>query len=475
MPYETMSDWLACLRDNDELLTIDAEVDPYLELGAICRWFLDHGPNKALLFNNVKGHHLPVLANVFGTRRRLDLALNLPIGESREGFVMDRWKKSIKPIVFDDDAPCHEVSHTGEGVDLDKLPIPWHNEGDGGRYISIGILVTKDPDGQVHNLSYARVQVREKAGGGIQITPNKHARLYMEAYHARGQAMPFAIVIGGDPVLQVAAAASPPFGHSEYELAGALRGEPVHVTKCLTSDLLVPSGAEIVLEGEIPPGVYEEEGPFGEFTGHYGDARPREVIVVKAVTHRKNPVYQTLYTGIPVCDNHILQELLRSAKVWERVKQVLPNVTAVYCPPEGGNGFTVWISLKKKHDGEARLAMMAAWTSFEYVKHVFVTDDDVDIYNPRQREWVLATRVQADHDVLIVPGMVGMALDPSAQAQWGGPARLGVFERPRNHKAVMGVDCTRPMGVKFEDVVTVSPVWMQHVERRLPELLKRGE
>lgn len=472
MPFSDLREWIELLKRENELIEIDAEVDPHLELGTMCRWFIDKGPNKALLFNNVKGYSMPLLANAFSTRKKLDLALQLR-GEQREAFILDRWHRSIEPVILSGNAPCQETVIGEDEADLEKLPIPWHNVDDGGRYISMGVLVTKDPETGSHNLSYCRIQLKSGKKAGINILPNKHAKRNAEMYWERGQAMPVSIFIGSDPILKLAAAASPPYGKSEYALAGAIRGQAVELSKSVTNDILVPSHAEFVIEGEVPANLLEEEGPFGEFTGYYGPAGPREVLFVKTITHRRDPIYQTLYTGTPVCDNHIMQELLRSAKVWEKVKQVLPNVKAVYCPPEAGNGFTVWISLYKHHDGEARLAMMAAWTSFEYVKHVFVVDDDVDIYDSRQRDWALATRVQADHDVLIVSNMVGMALDPSAQARRGDPARLGVFERARNDKAVMGIDCTRPLGVHFEKVVEVPEELLKNAEKRIRmEILK---
>jgi UbiD family decarboxylase len=470
MAFADLREWIDVLKQKNELMTINASVDPYLELGAICRYFIDHGPNKALLFNNVKGYSIPVLANAFSTRQRLNLALGIKDEKLREQFILEHWNKSIEPVLVNE-AVCQENVYLDENVDLNRFPIPWHNVDDGGRYISFGVLVTKDPESGIHNLSYARVQIKSNNKGGIMVTPNKHARRNMEKYWSRGENTPVSIFIGADPILKLAAAASPPYDVSEYNLAGALRGEAVKVIRSITNDLLVPADAEIVIEGEIPPDVLETEGPFGEFTGYYGPAGEREVLLVRAITHRNQPIYQTLYTGMPICDNHVMQELLRSAKVWERVKQVVPNVKAVYCPPQAGNGFTVWISMKKKHDGEPKLAMMAAWTAFEYVKHVFVVDEDVNIYDSKVREWVVATRVQADHDVLIIPGMVGMALDPSAQGRVGDPVRLGIFERARNHKAVMGIDCTKPLGVPFEKVVEVPDRLIEQVKQRLPELL----
>jgi 2,5-furandicarboxylate decarboxylase 1 len=468
--WRDLRQFLEHLEARGDLLTISAPVDPLFELGAICRWFLDRGPNHALFFRQVAGHQMPVVANTLATRERLDWALQ--IGEvPRHRFVLDRWQSTVDPVRMSGSPPCQEEVWEGEEADLGRLPIPWHNVEDGGPYISMGILVVRDPESGVHNLSYARVQVKGARVGGIQILPEKHARRILERYQAAGQPMPVAIAIGVDPVLSLAAAASPPWGVSEYGLAGAWRGEPVEVAEARTVPVLVPAWAEIVIEGQIPPEAVEQEGPFGEFTGYYGPAGPRNRLEVQAITLRRDAIFQTLYTGLPICDNHIMQELLRSAKVWDKLRQSLPNITAVYCPPEAGNGFTVWIALKKRHEGEPRQAMLAAWTAFEYVKHVFVVDDDVDIYDARQREWAVATRVQADRDVLIVPRLIGMALDPSAQGQWGAPMRLGIEETPRTLKAGMGIDATRPLGVNYEPVVRVPESWMRHVAARLPELL----
>lgn len=451
-------------------MNIDAPVDLRFELGAMCRWFLNQGPNRALRFCNVCGHAMPVIADTLVTRERLDLALQL--GDvPRYRFVLERWQSTVEPVRVAGVPPCQEEVWRGEQADLGCFPIPWHNVEDGGPYISMGILVVRDSDTDVHNLSYARVQVKGPRLGAIQILPEKHARRILERYQAAGRPMPVAVAIGVDPVLSLAAAASPPWGISEYGLAGALRGEPVEVAEALTVPVFVPAWAEMVIEGQIPAEAVEEEGPFGEFIGYYGPMGFRTRREVRAITLRRNAIFQTLYTGLPVCDNHVMQELLRSPKVWDKLRQTLPNITAVYCPPEAGNGLTVWIAFQKRHEGEPRQAMLAAWTAFVYVKHAVLVDDDLYIYEPRQPEWAVATRVQADQDVLIVPCLAGMALGPSVRGQWGAPMRLGIAQTPRRLKAGMGIDATRPLGIPYEPVVRVPQEWTRRVAERLPELL----
>ncbi|MCL6562374.1 MAG: UbiD family decarboxylase [Firmicutes bacterium] len=457
MAYRDLREWINRLREMGELLVIDRPVSSDLELGAICRYLLDRGPNRAVLFTAVDGGTVPVLANAFASRRRVNAALEVTEA-NRMAFVLERWERRIPPReVPPSAAPLLEVEAQGEAVDLSRFPIPRHNPGDGGRYISFGILIVREPESGRHNLSYQRILVRGPRQGLINIEPNKHARRIWEQYRQRGEAMPVAVAIGVDPALNLAAAASPPWEVDEYDLAGAFRGEPVEVVRLPEVPLLVPAQAEIVLVGRVLPDQEELEGPFAEFTGHYGAVVPNPVLEIDRIYHRRHPIYHTLYTGRPVCDNHVIQELLRSGKVWQAVRRVLPNVTAVYCPPQGANGYTVWIALDKRHNGEPKLAMMAAWTAFQYAKHVYVVDSDVDIYDPVQREWVVATRVQADRDVWIIPEMVGHVLDPSAQGEWGAPERLGIAEVPRGTRAVMGIDATRPLGVSFPAVVEVEP------------------
>lgn len=457
MAFRDLREWIEFLREQGELLTVSENVSTKETVGAVCRYLIDRGPNKAVLFTSVEGHSIPVFANSFSTRERLNAALGVT-PENRMQFIMECWEKAVSPIIADKaKAPVKEIVRKGKEASFYDFPIPWHNRLDGGPYISFGVLICRDEQNGHHNLSYQRLQIKSAKRAGINVEPGKHARKVMDRAYAENREMPVAIAIGLAPSLNIAAAASPPWGVNEYELAGALLGEPVELVSAETSDLLVPAHAEIVLEGVILPNVAEEEGPFAEFTGHYGTVGPRSVFELRAVTMRQNPIYHTLYTGMPICDNHVIQELLRAAKVWEGLKKSLPNITDVYCPPQAGNGFTVYIAMKKRHDGEPKLAMMAAWTSFHYVKHVIVVDDDIDIHDPVQREWVVATRVQADKDVLIIPGMVGHVLDPSAQGTFGVPARLGVQEVPRGTRAVMGIDATRPLGVDFPPVARVHP------------------
>lgn len=453
MAFRDLREWIHCLDTHNELLTVSEQVSANQQIGGVCRYLLDQGPNKAVLFEAVDGKGIPVFANSFSTKRRLHLALGIT-EENRMQFIMDRWAKSVVPAIVQE-APVKEVVRVGEEASFLDFPIPWHNPLDGGPYISFGVLICKDPDTGYHNLSYQRMQMKGARRAGINVEPGKHSRSMLDKALAEHGELPVAIAIGMEPALNLAAAASPPWGSGEYELAGAFRGEPVELIQAETMDLLVPARAEIILEGAILPEL-EEEGPFAEFTGHYGTVGPRHIFELRGVTMRRSPIFHTLYTGLPVCDNHVIQELLRAAKVWQKLKDTMTNIVDVYCPPQAGNGFTVYISMKKTHNGEPKLAMMSAWTSFHYVKHVVVVDDDVDIHDPIQREWAVATRVQADQDVLIIPGMVGHVLDPSAQGEWGAPAKVGIHEVPRGTRAVMGIDATRPLGVEFPPVARAS-------------------
>lgn len=456
MAFLDLREWIRDLQEQGDLLTVHQTVAAREELGSVCRLLLDRGPNHAILFESVDDSPIPVFANGFSTRERVNRALGVS-DHNRMQFLLERWERGIPPVeVLSREAPVKETVKTGDEASFHDFPIPWHNWEDGGPYISFGVLISQDPESGRHNLSYQRMQIVGPRRALINVEPNKHARRILDHLRERGQSMPVAVAVGLDPAINLAAAASPGSDVSEYDLAGSFRDQPVPCVRAEGGNLLVPAYAEVVFEGRILPQEFGQEGPFAEFTGHYGLVGPNPVFELDAVTTRLHPIYQTLYTGMPVCDNHVMQEFLRSGKVWQRLRETLPNITEVYCPPQGGNGFTVYIAMHKHHDGEPKLAMMAAWTTFHYVKHVVVVDADVNIYEAVQREWAVATRVQADRDVLIVPGMMGHILDPSAQGRVGEPVRLGISEVARGTRAVMGIDATRPLGVDFPKVVQVD-------------------
>jgi 2,5-furandicarboxylate decarboxylase 1 len=250
--------------------------------------------------------------------------------------------------------------------------------------------------------------------------------------------MEIAVILGYDPIFMVASQVSSQiYGLDKYEVDSALRGEPLELVKCETIDMLVPAYAEIVLEGIIPPKVREKEGPFGEMAGYYGGGNMQPIMEVSCVLQRNNPIFQF---NFPSSSEHVLPNgLMRETHLYWQIKNMVSSVKSVHLPTVGGCRFHAIISIKKTNEGDGKSAILAALASNKDVKHVVVVDHDVDIFNPRDVEWAIATRVQADQDVVIIPGAKGSPLEPTHEL--------------RGVTAKMGIDATAPLGSlnnKFE-------------------------
>ncbi|HKJ60836.1 MAG TPA: UbiD family decarboxylase, partial [Hyphomicrobiales bacterium] len=296
-PSDPFRAFLAQLEENQELLRVQEDVDTKYEICAFCRHVADiDGP--ALLFESVNGYEMPAVANLFGTRRRIAMALGVPIGDLTTA-ISDRLESRIPPIsVSAAEAPCQEVVLKGDDVDLGRLPIPFWNVGDGGNYISAGINIGAHPKwGQ--NAGIYRNMVRGKNEIFAQIAPDHQQRLF---YEDIGKGCPMAIVLGADPLLYLAAGSDFPLGDYEVDVAGALRGSPLRVVKANTLDVEVPADSEIVIETEYT-GESDDEGPFNEFTGYQSERRPAPIWAVKAITMRKSPIMHLAFAGKPPNEN----------------------------------------------------------------------------------------------------------------------------------------------------------------------------
>jgi UbiD family decarboxylase len=255
-----------------------------------------------------------------------------------------------------------------------------------------------------------------------------------------GKGLPIAIAIGTDPVLPLATQWMAPYGTDELALAGALRREAVEVVKAETVDLEVPATAEIIIEGTVLPNVREEEGPFGEVSGYYTPSNPKPIIEISAITHRKDAIYQAALTGMPTTENHILKQLPLEASFYWQLKKEFPGVTAVHFPAAGTVGMTCVIAMKQAYDCEAR-NVIAAMIGTRRNKITIVVDDDVDIFDMEKVWWAIATRTQADEDIIIFPRVVATAMDPSVRK-----LRVG---------SSLGIDATKPFGQRFPEIVKV--------------------
>lgn len=499
----TAFDFRTFLQELDasgELLKVEAEIDPLDEMGSFIAQADYKGIDKPILFEHPKGCKIPVLANTVGhTSRWMARAHGLPddkdlLPNIARQMMMLLKSGGVPPVyVGKAQAPCKEVILTGDDADLSLLPLLRLNPMDGvgspnfleGRFIT-NVVMTK-PTPTSHNLSYHRFEITGKNTGSVWVYRGTGDALSMQNYWGskiddpessydpdKGKPFPMAFVFGVTPEFILAGANKAlPHEGDDFAYIGGLRNEPVKMVKCETIDVDVPANAEIVIEGVLKPFNWTTQGKFASFNGFYDEPRRRPIFDVTAITMRKDPIYQHVHIGRPLNECNSIAAFYRGVHVYVEVKQVLPNLVDVYVDPPAGCGFTVYLSIKKARIGETRMAMMRAYTALQgFCKHVFVFDDDIDIHDPHERNWALAHRFIPDRDLLIIPNVLGMNLEPLAQGIVGTNSKLGVYdgypEIPKNVRSFMGVDCTRPLGLKMMDRVVPDPM----VEERVNKIWK---
>lgn len=427
MKYHDLRDFIAQLEKLGELKRVTSPVSPNLEMTEICdRVLRAQGP--AVLFENVAGHNMPVLANLFGTPRRVALGMGEEnIGALREvGKLLaylkepeppkglkDAWEKwpvlkqvlTMSPKILSS-APCQDIVWEGSDVDLGKLPIQTCWPGDIAPLITWGLVVTRGPTKSRQNLGIYRQQV---------IAPNKVIMRWLAQRGGAldfqdwrkmhpGEPFPIAVVIGADPATILGAVTPVPDSLSEYQFAGLLRGSKTELVKCIGSDLQVPASAEIVLEGVIHPDEMALEGPYGDHTGYYNEQDKFPVFTIERITMRRDPIYHSTYTGKPPDEPAMLGVALNEVFVPLLQKQ-FPEIADFYLPPEGCSYRMAVVSIKKQYPGHAKRVMFGIWSflrQFMYTKFIIVVDDDIDIRNWQEVIWAITTRVDPVRDTLLV-------------------------------------------------------------------------
>ncbi|MBI2881238.1 MAG: UbiD family decarboxylase [Candidatus Tectomicrobia bacterium] len=431
-----MQDLRTYLEDiEEEVLHITKEVDPLTEMGALCSQSA-----RPLLFENVKGYPgWRVVDRIISTRKLQGIALGVPPQRVMHETAA-RLAQGPGEIRIAESPPCKEIIWLGEDADLFRIPIAVHTEGDGGeigpRYIGGGIHITRDPDTGVQNEAMLRTQIKGPRHTGILICRRHNYAHYMK-HEASGEPMPMAVAIGLHPAYEIAANYSGRHdGYDEFALAASLLREPVEMVRCETSDLMVPATAEIVIEGVVPPGVLEEEGPFGEFTGYMGHAGKRHIWDVTAITLRKDAIYRhcnaTLFT-----DHQCLVALPNEAEIYQNLSRVYGNteILDVFCPPWAR--FLAIVQMNPVYEGHAKAVLMAALSFNVLQKVVIVVDDDVDIYDMKSIIWALSMRVNPAKDILTVKGTRGFALDYACP-------EFREFPDDPLENGILGIDATKP-------------------------------
>lgn len=425
---DPLRDFLGDLEAGGELLRIRDAVDLTFEICAFCRHVADDdGP--ALLFENIKGHRMPALANLFGTRERIARALGVPQAEMVSA-INERLRQRIAPVPIEKGAaPCKEVVLRGEDIDLEALPVPLWNVGDGGRYISAGINMGAHP-AWGKNAGIYRNMVRNKREIFAQIAPDHQQRLF---YEDLGKGCPMAIVLGVDPLLYLAAGSDFRLGDYEVDVAGALRGSPLRVVGAETLDLEVPADAEIVIETEYT-GEMDEEGPFNEFTGYQSERRNAPIWRVKAITMRKDAIMHLAFAGKPPNENIAFWRELEDAVALDTLRGRFPMLTGITRPAELARDFwcIVQVDARRVRPGSIRNLMLATTFLMPRLKYIVAVDDDIDIHNVTDVLWAVSTRVDPGRDSFLVPMTGAGPIDPSSY-EFGITSKLFIDATKKAH------------------------------------------
>lgn len=421
-PFTELRAWLRHLAASGRLRATRPGLALRYELAAVAKRLQ---AESAVLFPEPDGHPVPVVSNLLAGRAWAAEAMGVP-----ETDVSERYQAAAEsPLPWTEvqDAPVQEVVH--RAVDIGRLlPVPTHNEHDSGPYITAGLLISRNPKTGVQNVSINRCQISAPDRLGVLILP-RHTFAFAEMAESENQPLEVAIVIGVDPLTLLASQAITPIDHDELEIAGSLHGAPLEVVKCVSGELRVPARAEIILEGRLLPHVREPEGPFGEFPQYYGPRSDQRVIRVDAITQRRKPIYHTILGG--GLEHLLLGGIPREATLLAYLRRSFPDVLDVHLSFGGVCRYHLFVRIDKHQEAQARNVILCAFAAHYDVKQVIVVDRDVDVHDPDQVQWAVATRFQANRDLLVVPEAQGSKLDPSA--------RDGV-------SAKMGLDATVPAG-----------------------------
>lgn len=402
-------------------LRIKKEVDSRFEAAAIVKKLEQARKVPLIIFENIKGKSIPVAVNCNGTRGRVARSLDVP-KEDLEKRILHAYTHPVPPVEVSN-GPVQEIVLEGNDIDIIQLPAMVYHDTDAGPYITAGIVFAKDPETGVYNLSYNRLMVKGKNKLGIFMTVGKHLNAIYTKMEQLNKPLEIAISIGNHPSWAIGALAIGPYEEDELGVIGGLKGSPLELVRCKTVDLMVPAGAEIILEGVIPPFIRETEGPFSEFTGYALGKGENQVVNITAMTHRRDPIYQDICGG-QGREHLIMATIPMEANYLRAVRSSVPEVQAVRVTAP----FTLIIQLKKTYEGQARQAIISALNADLYLKHAIVVDHDINISNLQQVMWAIATRFQASRDMFVIPKVRGSSLDPSAE-------QVGITDK-------MGIDAT---------------------------------
>ena len=482
MIYRDLRDFIKQLEKQGELKRVTIPVDPYLEITEICDRTLKQG-GPALLFENPTGYNIPVLANLFGTPRRVAMGMGAESVTELRGIgellatlkepeppkgMKDAWEKfpvfkqvlNMAPKLVSS-PPCQELVREGDEIDLSVFPIQTCWPEDAAPLITWPLVITKGPSKDRQNLGIYRQQVIGKNKVIMRWLAHRGGALdfkeWQKAYP--GKPFPVSVALGADPATILAAVTPVPDTLSEYAFAGLLRGSKTDVANCLINDLQVPASAEIVLEGFIYPGETAREGPFGDHTGYYNEVDEFPVFTIERITQRQAPIYHSTFTGRPPDEPAVLGVALNEVFVPILQKQ-FPEITDFYLPPEGCSYRMAVISMKKQYAGHAKRVMLGTWSylrQFMYTKFVIVVDDDVNVRNWEDVIWAITTRMDPARDLTILENTPIDYLDFASPVSGLG-SKVG-FDATNKWPGETNREWGRPIVMSNEVIKKVDDMW----------------
>jgi len=401
-----------------EFCRIKEEVDPCYEVAAILTKLEELRKLPILYYEKVKGSAFPVVTNVYSTKKKIASSLHIDPRKFREKY-LEAVNTPLPPRIVTDGPVMEQRIGPGE-VDIRTLPMMTYHEGDAAPYITAGVVLARDPETGECNASFNRLMYKDRNRAGIFMTVGKHLHEIYSRAEDRGKPLPITISIGNHPAWGLGALYIGAYGRSELGIIGGLLGSAVEIIEGELEGNLIPAHAEIVLEGYVEPYLREEEGPFCEFSGYATGKGLRPVVSIKCMHLRKNAIYQDICGG-QHREHLVVATIPMEANLYQAIKACVPTLVDVHVPAP----FCVVVSIKKRFQGQAQAAIIAAFAAEMYLKNVIVVDDDIEITDLQQVLWAVATRSQADRDIFVIPGARGSSLDPSSGGE-GVVTKMGI-------------------------------------------------
>ncbi len=428
--YKDLRSFVEYLKGSDDLVQVEETLSPRHEIPAVLKQ-MDKLNGSAVLFSEARGYGIPVVGNLLGRRRRLAAALGVKEERLAETY-QARRNNPIKPVIRKR-APCQEVVIT-RGVNIARaIPVLTHHARDVSPYFTCALTTAKDPDTGMRGVGLHRIQVKDRDTIGIFLATPPLSHIWERA-EKKGRPMEFAIAIGMDPITFFTSVVRAPQGEDKFDIAGGLAGRPIELVKCKTVDLEVPAQAEFILEGEMIPGRRDTEGPFGESDGYYFTYN-NPVGKIKAITHRRDPIYHALMPW--TTEESVLMDLSWELDTLRGIKESFPIVKRMALR---NLGMMTVVQVQKENDDDVPKLLESLLQTSPFTKVVIAVDEDVDIYDPFELEWAMATRSQPARSVILRDGLPGFSLDPSAmEGQYSDEKKEFITVTSK-----MAIDATKP-------------------------------